>query len=136
MLYEALPDNVMRAFDGTIVGDFNEDDVCACIDGERVDTSEAPTLIVTACIPSGGGSSRTSLASGYFDDAGNLVVGGGCVCHLCRVQHVSRHGRRNELCRRPHQHLIGHLPDVLNERVKLLMRQCDVISPYASGAIR
>lgn len=81
MLYKARPEDAMREFGGLIISNNKpalcKDEVKACISGERVVVTGCPPYIFTACDPNGGGPSQMSLASGYFDDFGNLVV-----CHL------------------------------------------------------
>ncbi len=77
-LYKASPEDAIREFGGIVISDYLpalcKDDVNKCFAAPRVITSAPPPYVFTCCDPTGGGPSMLSIASGYFNNAGDVVV--------------------------------------------------------------
>lgn len=77
-LYKASPEDAIREFGGVVVSNFlpalRKEEIALCFAAERVQTESAPKYVFTACDPSGGGPSHMSIASGYFNVRGEIVV--------------------------------------------------------------
>ncbi len=77
-LYKASPEDAIREFGGIVVSDnrpaLRKEEVEACFKAARVRTDSTPKYVFTTCDPSGGGPSHMSIASGYFNGRGELVV--------------------------------------------------------------
>jgi len=77
-LYKSNPEDAIREFGGVSVSDYKpalcRDEVEDCFKQDTIITRSHPSHIFTACDPNGGGPSQMSLASGYFDIDGSLVV--------------------------------------------------------------
>lgn len=77
-LYKASPEDAIREFGGVVVSDYlpalPKDEINALFKSQKVATLAAPPYIFTCCDPTGGGPSRLSIASGYYDNKGDVVV--------------------------------------------------------------
>lgn len=77
-LYRNSPENAIREFGGVVVSDYlpalRAEEIDNCFNLPRFVTTSPPPLIITAVDPSGGGPSHLSIASGYFNHRGELVV--------------------------------------------------------------
>lgn len=78
LLYKASPEVAAREFGGIVVSDyvpcFRKAEVLAAFRGERAITKAPPEYVFVACDPNGGGPSHMSIASGYHNRTGDLVV--------------------------------------------------------------
>jgi hypothetical protein len=77
-LYSSNPEDAIREFGGVVISNnqpaLDRNEIARCFAAERVHTESAPKFVFTACDPSGGGPSHMSIASGYFNMRGELVV--------------------------------------------------------------
>jgi len=77
-LYKASPEDAIREFGGVVVSDYlpalPKDEINACFKAQHVATLAPPKYIFTCCDPTGGGPSQLSIASGYYDKSGDVVV--------------------------------------------------------------
>lgn len=77
-LYKASPEDAIREFGGIVVSDhlpaFRKEEVTAAFSAGRTCTLAPPKYIFTCCDPTGGGPSHLSLASGYYNSMGDVVV--------------------------------------------------------------
>lgn len=79
-LYKASPEDAIREFGGVVVSDslpaLPKEDVEAAFSRERAITLAPPRYIFTCCDPTGGGPSRLSIVSGYYNNMGDVVIVG------------------------------------------------------------
>jgi len=78
-LYKASPEDAIREFGGVVVSDHlpalpKEEIARTYKEGLSHVTTAPPQFIFTCCDPSGGGPSHMSIASGYYDRNGDVVV--------------------------------------------------------------
>jgi hypothetical protein len=75
---QANPEDAIREFGGVVVSDhlpaFRKEDVRNIMELDVVRTQVTPQYIFTCCDPTGGGPSMLSIASGYYDRNGDVVV--------------------------------------------------------------
>jgi len=83
-LYKASPEDAIREFGGVVVSDYlpalRKEDIEKTFKLENFITLAPPNFIFTCCDPTGGGPSMLSLASGYYNNQGDVVVG--FFCHI------------------------------------------------------
>lgn len=78
-LYKASPEDAIREFGGVVVSDYlpalrKEDIEKTFAYGLTETTLCAPKYIFTCCDPTGAGPSMLSIASGYYNNQGDVVV--------------------------------------------------------------
>lgn len=78
-LYKASPEDAIREFGGIVVSDYlpalrKEDIDKTFAYGCTESTTSSPTYIFTCCDPTGAGPSMLSIASGYYNNQGDVVV--------------------------------------------------------------
>jgi hypothetical protein len=77
-LYKASPEDAIREFGGIVVSDYlpalRKEEIASAFQQEHVTTLSPPKFIFTCCDPTGGGPSMLSLASGYYNNQGDVVV--------------------------------------------------------------
>jgi hypothetical protein len=90
-LYKASPEDAIREFGGIVVSDYlpalRKEDIEKTFAAPTETTISSPTYIFTCCDPTGAGPSQLSIASGYYNNQGDVVVSGiflslytGCTC--------------------------------------------------------
>ena len=92
-LYAANPEDAMREFQGLVVSDytpcFHKLDIDRLFSRPTAEVVAPPKQIVVACDPNGGGPSEMSMASGYYDKTGCLVVRYSVMYNLFAMRTVS-----------------------------------------------
>lgn len=77
-LYKASPEDAIREFGGVVVSDYlpalRKEEITRAFEAERTLTLTPPKYIFTCCDPSGGGPSLLSIASGYYNSMGDVVI--------------------------------------------------------------
>ena len=77
-LYKASPEDAIREFGGIVISDYlpalRKEDIIATFGLEKYVTLSPPKFIFTCCDPTGAGPSMLSLASGYYNNQGDVVV--------------------------------------------------------------
>jgi hypothetical protein len=78
-LYKASPEDAIREFGGIVISDYlpalrKEDIEKTFAAGCRERTLASPKYIFTCCDPTGAGPSMLSIASGYYNNQGDVVV--------------------------------------------------------------
>lgn len=77
-LYKASPEDAIREFGGIVISNyvpvFRKEEIALAFSGNTVSTLTPPPFLFTAADPNGGGPSHMSIASGYYNKFGELVV--------------------------------------------------------------
>jgi hypothetical protein len=90
-LYKASPEDAIREFGGIVVSDYlpalRKEDIEKTFGYGLTETTLAsPKYIFTCCDPTGGGPSMLSIATGYYNNQGDVVVG--ALLSLFVIRHV------------------------------------------------
>lgn len=77
-LYKASPEDAIREFGGIVISDYlpalRKEDIEKTFKAPTETTVSSPTYIFTCCDPTGAGPSQLSIASGYYNNQGDVVV--------------------------------------------------------------
>lgn len=77
-LYKASPEDAIREFGGIVVSDYlpalRKEEIEVAFKSPAEVTLAPPSFIFTCCDPTGGGPSMLSIASGYYNNMGDVVV--------------------------------------------------------------
>jgi hypothetical protein len=78
ILYKASPEDAIREFGGIVISDYlpalRKEDIQLTFGLEKYDTLAPPKFVFTCCDPTGAGPSMLSIASGYYNKEGDVVV--------------------------------------------------------------
>lgn len=77
-LYTASPEDAIREFGGIVISDYlpalRKEDIQKTFASPTETTLSSPAYIFTCCDPTGAGPSQLSIASGYYNNQGDVIV--------------------------------------------------------------